>query len=710
MLNELSSLVKGLDRRGIVIQPRSNAIKSATKLPGFVFFVDEQLGICDVEFVGGDFMPNRWKVAETKFRSFPILNLNEPFFLVNATIEVDFARMLVDCLSKNTATDFLQRCFEEYDVQLNVGKAHVKRFTDSGLSYPRMLLKKIDGKTDFFNLAKCLDKWFGDTFGKKLQERGVVLVSQMAENIKSAYLDGRIQDSDSVCAALFGRWNKKKEFFDTPKVQVGFALKGKLDTTLADSFDEVNQALLSRGSSTSTGICALSGETVSLVEDSFPEVTLRGVGQTRIFSMFDQIPAQFRYGKSGARTFPASEAEVKKYANALQSICMDEFNGRIWQTIPSATPKKSDLLIAWLTGKRSKDNPLQDQIAWLCTSMESVQAISLYEAQVEKLVKAFRKPDEFYPDDEQRILVLTQVDNARREVVANLSYQLSDVAKGISSWAVYAKQAINFRLPIKFKGEAKTTNLMPYVPSPRSMMEVCRKLYLRSGKIESIHGVRVRQVFDLFLKPPSDRTALEEDLLERLLESVQELLVNIRGVQIVSFNLLKSKDKKVQRMADEVLRPFSTAARHDVLVSISFLEILMGRLENDNRRYPMSAVFQLGRLLAKVDELHLAYARKVRKDDIPNQLVGNSLVRIAMQNPVQALERLGEKLPVYQNWAKVHNAQEKDSFVDMLLSQIGRAARAIDLDELGQSITPKSKAALLLGYLAWEKKNDGGAE
>jgi len=147
------------------------------------------------------------------------------------------------------------------------------------------------------------------------------------------------------------------------------------------------------------------------------------------------------------------------------------------------------------------------------------------------------------------------------------------------------------------------------------------------------------------------------------------------------------------------------------LVSISFFEILLGRLEKGKRRYLMTAIYQLGKLLAKADELHLAYSHDVRKEAIPSQLLGNSLVRIAMSTPVQALERLGERIVVYQNWAKVHHERTNDSHIAMLLAQIGRTAGEIDLSELEQTVTPKTKAALLLGYLAWEKSkktSDGG--
>ncbi|MCK5219734.1 type I-C CRISPR-associated protein Cas8c/Csd1, partial [bacterium] len=483
------------------------------------------------------------------------------------------------------------------------------------------------------------------------------------------------------------------------------------DNAFSDSYQKINEALLSESTSQLTGSCALTGKQEPLITETFPEITLKGVGQTRLFSMFKQIPAQFRYGRSGAEIFPVSEVEIRKIANALETICAPEQERRTWRTIPSTKPKKSDLLIAWLSGEKAikQNEAVRDAMAQLCFSPSSSDAITQYEAHLRNFINLFAKPDSSFSfDDVQRILILTQVDKSRREIVANLTYQLDSVSKGISSWAQLAERHIYFKIPVKFTGERRVVSLAPYVPSPASVMDVFRKLYLQCGRVEATQGVAAKKVFDILLKPPFGQMALENELLQRLLMNVSELLINLRSDQIISSQLWQNGKR---REAEKVLNPYSTTARIDALVSISFFEILLGRLEKGKRRYLMTAIYQVGKLLAKADELHLAYSHDVRKEDIPSQLIGNSLVRIAMQTPVQALERLGERIVVYQNWTKVHHERTKDSHIGMLLAQIGRIAGEIDLSELEQTVTPKTKAALLLGYLAWEKSkklSDGG--
>jgi hypothetical protein len=510
---------------------------------------------------------------------------------------------------------------------------------------------------------------------------------------------------------LFGKWNKKKGQFEKPVIQFGLCLEGQRDSAFSDSYEAVNTALLTKSTSQLTGNCALTGKIEPLNTGVFPKINLKGVGPTRLFSMFKEIPAQYRYRKTGSEIFPVSEAKIRKIANALQTICAPEQEGRTWRTIPSTKPKKSDLLVAWLSGERAvkQNKTVRDAMAQLCFSPSSSDAITQYEAHLRKVIKLFARPDSSFSfDDIQRILILTQVDKSRREIVANLTYQLDSVSKGISSWAQLAERHIYFKIPVKFTGERRVVSLAPYVPSPASVMDVFRKLYLQCGRVEATQGVAAKKVFDILLKPPFGQMALENELLQRLLMNVSELLINLRSDQIISSQFWQNGKR---REAEKVLKPYSTTARLDALVSISFFEILLGRLEKGKRRYLMTAIYQLGKLLAKADELHLAYSHDVRKEDIPSQLLGNSLVRIAMQTPVQALERLGERIVVYQNWAKVHYEQTKDSHIGMLLAQIGRTAGEIDLSELEQTVTPKTKAALLLGYLAWEKSkksSDGG--
>jgi len=720
MINELSAIEKGLLENNIPIIRRSDAIKNATENPGFIFSFDPQIGVGDVEFIRAEDMKKQWKVAETDHKSFPLMNLNEPIYSVFDSDAELVATELSLALRNNKLIDFFSYGYGLYEINLNSDAKHIKRFTDFCYSYPKSLIKRFadhNNQLTFFRLSKLLCEWFGDSISKDtLKKRGEQFAAQLATSLCENYLAGRLQNAGAVKNALFGRWNKKKKIFEKPGIQLGLSLKGTEDNSFSDSYHKINEVLLAHTASQATGKCALTGEIKPLNTEVFPKINLKGVGPTRLFSMFDEIPAQYRYGKTGSELFPASEAKIKKIANAIQTICAPEQEGRTWRTIPSVKPKekgkpeKKDLLIAWLSGKKAvkQNKTVQNAMAQLCSTPSNLDGISQYEAHLREVIKVFTRPNSSFSfDDGQRILILSQVDKARREIVANLTYQLASVSKGISNWAHLAEKHIDFKIPVKFRGERRIVLLSPYIPSPASVMDVFKKLYLQCGRVEEIQGVGAKKIFDILLTPTPDQLFLENELLYRLMKGVSELLINLRGHQIISSRLWQKDQKK---KAEEILKDYSTATRLDALVSISFFEILLGRLEKGKRRYLMTAIYQLGRLLAKADELHLAYSHDVRKEDIPSQLLGNSLVRIAMQTPVQALERLGERIVIYQNWAKVNNARTNANHIGMLLEQIGRTADEIDLEELEQAVTPKTKAALLLGYLAWEKSKKSSDE
>ena len=293
---------------------RSDAIKNATENPGFIFSFDPKIGVIGVEFVRSGDMANRWKVAETKFKSFPIMNLNEPLYRLTDHDDEFLATEISIVLRENRLIDFLKYGFGLYDVNLNGDSKHIKRFTDSCYSYPKSLSERFDDdKRDnsFSKLAASLCEWFGTSPSKdKLQERGKQFASQLATILCKNYIQGRLEDADAVARALFGKWNGTAGEFESPGIQFGLCLEGGRDNTFSDSYQEVNEALLSESTSQLIGNCALTGKHEPLITDTFPEITLKGVGQTRLFSMFNKIPAQFRYGRSGAEIFPVSEAEI----------------------------------------------------------------------------------------------------------------------------------------------------------------------------------------------------------------------------------------------------------------------------------------------------------------------------------------------------------------------------------------------------------------
>jgi hypothetical protein len=119
-----------------------------------------------------------------------------------------------------------------------------------------------------------------------------------------------------------------------------------------------------------------------------------------------------------------------------------------------------------------------------------------------------------------------------------------------------------------------------------------------------------------------------------------------------------------------------------------------------------SVAYLVGRLLSSVDKLHYKYSEIVRKEKEPKQLLGNSLMGVALENPVQALSLLGDRILPYQAWAKGYS-KEDAGLVKYFLKQCGEISASLGKMQLPGSCTDTDKAQMLLGYLAMDDVKEG---
>ena len=114
--------------------------------------------------------------------------------------------------------------------------------------------------------------------------------------------------------------------------------------------------------------------------------------------------------------------------------------------------------------------------------------------------------------------------------------------------------------------------------------------------------------------------------------------------------------------------------------------------------------FLVGRMLSVSDQLHLQYCHQVRKDDVPPQLVGNSLMSTALSTPEHAVSVLGERIRPYLAWAQTVNTGDNIGLAKYLLSQLAEiATQLVDL-EIPKRSDDTDRATMLLGYLSRSEK------
>jgi hypothetical protein len=175
--------------------------------------------------------------------------------------------------------------------------------------------------------------------------------------------------------------------------------------------------------------------------------------------------------------------------------------------------------------------------------------------------------------------------------------------------------------------------------------------------------------------------------------------------------------------------------------------LLLARLNYQLKTYMKDSAYLIGKLLAQVDRLHSYYALHVSGKEKMTQLLGNSLMPVALEQPRQAFELLGQRILPYQAWAMsfsrgkyADQQKQKDAnAVGGILWELGQIAGELALrtvpeenvaalpvreghesrppakslldakDYAWMSVGSAAKAQMLLGYLSRPpKKTDDG--
>jgi hypothetical protein len=140
------------------------------------------------------------------------------------------------------------------------------------------------------------------------------------------------------------------------------------------------------------------------------------------------------------------------------------------------------------------------------------------------------------------------------------------------------------------------------------------------------------------------------------------------------------------------------------------LGILLDAFASRKEDYMREAAYQVGQILALADTLHKDYCTVVRKGQLPNSLIGTSLMRRALDNPAGALADLSERMMEYIRWAKVAQLSDDWAQDDPRRIAVNEARKKLRqyqplAEAVGASVLPREcddvmKAHLLLGFLA----------
>ncbi len=434
-----------------------------------------------------------------------------------------------------------------------------------------------------------------------------------------------------------------------------------------------------------------------LLQDKYPTPKVANLGDVKLFSVnTDEIKALRRYGLKGSMQFPASTPVVQRMNNALLYLGDEKREeGLTWRGIPGRN--RNDLLIAYL--EQAPD--FQEQLAELFGGEAQRFGDADFAERTRSVLNALEGKLQEQPNLTARLLTLCEIDKGRKQVSLHRQFRVQDIIRAAQEWKTGAANTPPVSIWFPNKKEMKADWKSHFVPHPLDLTSVINRVWrsdAKNGFASSFQrAVTTSDAYDLFFSdgPISrNKTCLCFSLL---LHRTSPVLVGLGSVK----TSCRWKD-----LSDNV--------RWQCRKTISLIGILLQQLGHSKDQFMQDSTYQIGRLLALADGLHLQYCKWVRTPDqkrkngdveAPSELLGNSLFNLALDNPLSALARLAERVRPYKGWADTYSGKDA-GLIHWFVRQMGERERHIDVAELPDRMEDVHKAQLLLGYLADHPKTE----
>lgn len=684
MLNELYQLSRNLQKCGIPVSKPHQYIESPGKSEGFIVYVNET-GLPDtIEYVTAEQMKNLWTLRKGNHNSFPFVKLKIPIWKV--------------AVDNSIFKDFKEK--RKYEEKRKVLTEKQYEFNEQDISladWTKQRISEIKGKDDkmqaLVELASRMpvNRDSSLEFTVKLAELVLQNISEKTIDLSKSVLIGDFKERDKkiVCdVPLFFDvcdWAEYQCKVASP--EMGMLVSPKLP----------------RGSAANEiqGVSAYGGS--GLKVGPFPKRKFGPAGQSYLFSMNDDAPCHYRYKKISSSIFPVSSTEVEAIDGTLQWCVADRRKGKTWQGVPNIK-RKQDLLISYLEEK--PENAIELASIFAAPDVEkSITAEAAYESKTRTVCDALRGVPGLNDNSQINVLVISKVDEGRAQVVLSAAFSIKNIIQSVEDWRTAANNRPEFSLLLPGKKGENAYRVEPTSPSPTDVMKCYQNQWIKNGLDKrDVSGLYLRHVYDLYLGDAFVARQAATNFLGLSLQRLGELFIGYGGTDHITLEETKFKIMKEK---------YSTDTRKTILHGLAILAIALYKLGIKKEDYMKNAAFNVGRMLALADKLHYAYCWKVRKKDVPPQLIGNAIMRTALDNPLKGLSLLSERLPIYQAWATSVQDDGSDESVTKqvklakwVLGQMGQVSADMENTTIPIQADDAVKAQILLGYLAHVKSEN----
>lgn len=422
----------------------------------------------------------------------------------------------------------------------------------------------------------------------------------------------------------------------------------------------------------------------------FPSVKLPVLGSFSIRAMNSESPCQFRYQRADQNSFVVGREIRQRMKKHLEWLGNPTRRRRTWQDISGTCGftkrigKKvplGALLFAY-----PSDLPVDPpELAGLFGGVDLAEGDSAkFEACSARVIPALDGIVNEHPNVEIRIFALMKRDKARTKVVASEKLDARRLIDCAKSWQEGARNLP--RIVLNLGTDHKPNWTSPLTPFPAELVKCLNVIWLRDATRPPVpvHALDFGAGLALLMDHDARARLMAQRVLSLAIRNATPLLLAMGHAD-------HRRDGKIRIVAKY--------QKHRRLIP-SIIALLLAKLGSLKGDYMHTSPYLVGRMLALTDTLHKEYCVHHRKD-VPSQLIGNATMAVALDNPVSAMARLAERLPIYQSWA--NTTTEEKGFAGWALAEMGDVSPALATVLKPEPCDELAKAQMLLGYLARSK-------
>jgi hypothetical protein len=650
--------------------------------------------ITSIEEVTPEEFSSLWIIVRASDGSFPVVRLNEPLYMIDATGLMEAAS--AENAQKAERLNAIARNYEFRSQTANTwpwASARAKALE----------LKKGLTQNDGI-LRVFVDRFLQVT---EVPER---LLKEIDARLMRAFENGRCGEQ-AILALRAGKVKKDRKNTVATKIQLAFDV-GPQDTIYRSDMRAVASRCLPAQAKTDSGAeaesfdrcCAFTGSEGHLQTSAFPGVPLPVIGKKGLplVSMFSAAACNTRYGMTDSSVVPVAESVATDVFNALRCITETGRKGRTWRGVARGEYRrqgkkkfeKQDLLIVYVDGM--PDVPSENANLF-GTDQDSI--VKQFEADAGTVCSVLQGVAKNRPESKLNLFVIRDVSQGQAQVVLSESFTIDRFFQAIEQWQHGVKEnlpIIDVALPPSQRGE-KAVIAGPPVLYPDEIVKILSRKYISLGlDTRDVRGISFGEAIDFMLRKEGRWKDAWQKMLDHTLQAYEPLLIGLFGAK--------------HGFDQERFQRYSSLARKDALRAISVLGLLLDAVNRSKENYMKDAAFKIGGFLALADILHKDYCIGVRDSSLPPSLIGNAMMPRALDNPRLAVEDLADRMRVYAGWAKTakvpeDNEEKKIAVLEAKKTLVRYEPLAKELHDIGlpEQCTGTMKAEVLLGYLASTK-------